>query len=110
MFDRILALWQSLCLPVKVYIVLNLLSLALKLMDNTRKNTYQQKFWVLLGSLLWMVVWSWLIEKACQADHMWLAWILSIGAPVLVIVLVIIGVWWEMKQKKKPQPKPKPKK
>ena len=89
--------WQGLCLPAKVYLVLALLSIASSIgapqaVNKKGKPIGSNKVYTIIGTIIWSLVWIWIISMLCGAGWTKTAWLLSIGLPVLVIILVVAAI------------------
>ena len=75
--------------PIIVFIGLAIVALILTIFVPVRG---QQKIWLLLGSILWIVIWGIFVVWAAKKGKMIVAWILVLVAMIIWIVFIIL-VW-----------------
>ncbi len=86
--------WTNLCLPGKVYLILALLGVASSLaspqpVNKKGQNMGGNKVTMVIGNILWALIWVWIISMLCNAGWIKTAWVLAIGLPVLVLILLV---------------------
>jgi len=87
--------WSESCIQVKVFIVLQLLALAVVLSTLHRTESADVLKVGILGMavILPMLVWIWIISSLCVREQKVVAWSMVILVPLLSVCVAEIILW-----------------
>lgn len=78
------SLFQSLCLPSKVYFVLSVIAIIFSLMMGGVIAIHH------LVHIVYVVFWTWVLNLICRAGYKWISWVLVLVP--LIVVFLLLGV------------------
>jgi|TARA_Y100000588_G_C14236932_1_gene917759 phosphoglycerol transferase MdoB-like AlkP superfamily enzyme len=104
-----MGIYSNLCTPAKIYVVLSMISLVGVFLSNiknpyhfsvgsyTAPLTFHNAF---LGALhlLYIIVWTWILNKLCTAGLTPLSWLMVLFPILLAAVLIGLFIWGSMKK------------
>lgn len=79
---------KGLCTPLVIYIILVGISLVLTAIDNSEKD----KFSKIITSLLWGLLWGFLMYQLCKAGHEFWAWIILFLPLILFFIFLLLAL------------------
>jgi hypothetical protein len=84
----VLGLFSQLCLPAKVYLVVQLVAIVMQLLtiDHDKDLHVWQVLIIVAVQLGMSILWTWFIQLVCQDNQKWWAWFLVIGVPLVWVV------------------------
>ena len=103
-------LYNGLCTPAKLYLIMNAVFIFLNLLQNLGSNNYcigvyecryhQSKFTIFLLQFIYVLFWAWLLNWICRKGYTSISWVLVllpfIFLFILLAMLIVIGGFKEI--------------
>lgn len=88
-----LKLFNKLCLPAQVYIVIAILVCVVALFSKAPVGP-------VIFKLVFALIWTWILNWICKKGFVWLSWLLVL-IPYIIVLLVVFKIVKTTKQNKK---------
>jgi hypothetical protein len=73
----------KICMPALVYLILSVISLLMMIFNDF-------KLVATLIKIIFIVVWTWILNLICSAGYEWLSWVLVLLPFVIMLILVLL--------------------
>jgi hypothetical protein len=73
----------KICMPALVYLILSVISLLMMIFNDF-------KVVATLINIIFIVIWTWILNLICSAGYEWLSWVLVLLPFVIMLVLILL--------------------